>query len=87
MPRRAPNRAEWAVAAFTLAYVGAFTAYFLSIGNYEFIVYILTMAGLIALVGLSLGKAEYPPAMLWALSGWGLAHMAGGGVPDRISIS
>lgn len=75
------TRAETSVALFTLAYVAGFTAYFLSIGNYEFIVYVVTMAILIALVGGSLRKAEYPPAMLWALSAWGLAHMAGGGVP------
>lgn len=81
-----PNRSEWGVAAFTLLYVSAFTLWFLSIGNYEFIVYIVTMAILIALVGLSLRKAAYPVAMLWALSVWGLAHMAGGGVPVNGSV-
>lgn len=81
-----PTRAEVVVALFTLAYVAGFTVFFLGIGNYEFIVYILTMAGLIALVGLSLQVAEYPPAMLWALSFWGLAHMAGGGVPVGGSV-
>ena len=80
------TRAEAAVGLFTLAYVLAFTIYFLSIGNYEFIVYVLTMAVLIALVGLSLRKAEYPPAILWALSLWGLAHMAGGGVQVAGSV-
>ena len=74
-------RAVLPVALFTLAYVAAFTLWFLSIGNWEFILYILTMAGLIALVGLSLAKAAYPVPMLWALSLWGLLHMAGGGVP------
>lgn len=78
--------AERPVALFTLVYVGAFTVYFLSIGNTEFIVYIVTMAILIALVGFSLRSAEYPPAMLWALSLWGLMHMAGGGVPVQGSV-
>ncbi len=81
-----PTRAEWGVAAFTLAYVAGFAVWFLSIGNYEFIVYIVTMAALIALVGLSLRKAGYPVAMLWALTLWGLAHMAGGGVPVNGSV-
>jgi hypothetical protein len=81
-----PNRSEWGVAAFTVFYVSAFTLWFLSIGNYEFIVYIVTMAILIALVGFSLRKAAYPVAMLWALSVWGLAHMAGGGVQVNGSV-
>lgn len=80
------TRAEITVGLFTLAYVAGFTVFFLSIGNYEFIVYILTMAALISLIALSLRKAEYPPAMLWALTIWGLAHMAGGGVPVAGSV-
>lgn len=75
-----PTPAEKRIGLFTGAYVAAFSAYFLSIGNYEFIVYIITMVGLIALIGLSLRKGEYPPTILWALSIWGIAHMAGGGV-------
>jgi uncharacterized membrane protein YjdF len=84
--RPAITRGQWAVLLFTLAYVGAFTLWFLSRGNYEFILYIATMAGLIALVGLSLRSAAYPTAMLWALTLWGLAHMAGGGVPVDGSV-
>lgn len=80
------TRAELFVGLFTLAYVAGFTVFFLSIGNYEFIVYILTMAILISLVVFSRRKAEYPPAILWALSIWGLAHMAGGGVPVNGSV-
>ena len=78
--------AERLIGLFTFAYVAGFTVWFLAIGNYEFIVYVLTMLGLIALVGLSLRKAEYPPAMLAALSLWGLMHMAGGGVPMNGSV-
>ena len=77
----APTRSELGVAAFTVSYIVVFTAWFLSIGNYEFIIYVITMVALVLLIGLSLRKAEYPPAMLWALSLWGLAHMAGGGLP------
>lgn len=80
------TRAQWAVLLFTLAYVGGFTAWFLARGNYEFILYVLTMAGLIALVGLTLRTAAYPTVMLWALTLWGLAHMAGGGVPVGGSV-
>lgn len=78
--------AERLIGLITFAYVAGFTLWFLAIGNYEFIVYVLTMLGLIALVGLSLRKAGYPPAMLAALSLWGLMHMAGGGVPMNGSV-
>ena len=80
------KRSEWAVLVFTLAYAAGFGLWFLSIGNYEFIWYLLTMAALIALVGVNLRKADIPPALLWALSVWGLAHMAGGGVPVGGSV-
>ncbi len=81
-----PRRGEILVGAFTAIYVLAFTVWFLTTGNSEFIVYVVTMVLLIALVGLSLRRAKYPPAMLWALSFWGLAHMAGGGVQVAGSV-
>ena len=81
-----PNRTELFVGGFTVTYVAAFTIWFLSTGNYEFVVYVLTMLFMMALVGASLRRAEYPGAMLWALSLWGLAHMAGGGVPVNGSV-
>ncbi len=74
------RRGEWAIFGVTLAYVTGFGAWFLVIGNYEFIWYILTMAVMIALVGVNLRRAEFPLGLLWALSLWGLAHMAGGGI-------
>ena len=86
MPDLLPNRTELFVAGFTGTYVAAFTIWFLSTGNYEFVVYVLTMLILMALVGSSLRRAEFPGAMLWALSLWGLAHMAGGGVPVNGSV-
>ncbi|MDT8343385.1 MAG: DUF2238 domain-containing protein [Thermohalobaculum sp.] len=75
------SRAEWAVVAFNLGYLGLFTAHFLTGGNAEFLWYILTMAVLMGLVGWLSRRAHLPVAVLWALSIWGLAHMAGGGVP------
>lgn len=73
--------AEWAVAAVVAVYFTGFTVWFLSIGNMEFLIYVVTMAILIALIGASLRVAEYPAPMLWALALWGFLHMAGGGVP------
>ncbi len=73
--------AEKAVAAFVILYLVVFSAWFFSIGNFEFIIYIVTMLVLLGLIGSTLRVGEYPPAMLWALAGWGLLHCAGGGVP------
>ena len=84
--KRAPARSELYVGVFTAAYIVGFTIWFFSIGNYEFIVYVVTMVALLLLVGLSLGEAEYTLPMLWALSLWGLMHMAGGGVPVSGSV-
>lgn len=72
---------EWAVLAATLAYIAGFSAVFLSTGNREFLWYIITLLILVALVGVGQRKAAFPAAILWSLSLWGFAHMAGGGTP------
>jgi len=77
---------EYPVAIFTTVYVLAFTVWFLMSGNYEFVVYVITMFILITLIGRSLRSVEYPVSMLWALSAWGLVRMAGGGVPVAGSV-
>ncbi len=74
------------VALFTLAYIVAFTVWFVSIGNSEFIVYVVTMVALVLLVALTLDKSRFTLPMLWALTLWGLLHMAGGGVPVGGSV-
>lgn len=75
------TRSEWAVLAATLAYIAGFSAVFLSTGNREFLWYIITLLILVALVGVGQRKAAFPAAILWSLSLWGFAHMAGGGTP------
>jgi len=80
------KRREWAVFWFTMAYIAGFAAWFFSNGNYEFVWYVATMLAMIALVARGLRKAEFPAGLLWALSLWGLAHMAGGGVPVGDSV-
>ncbi|MCX7888715.1 MAG: DUF2238 domain-containing protein [Rhodobacteraceae bacterium] len=81
-----PRPAEWAVIAFTGAYVAGFALWFLRTGNLEFMVYVATMAILAGLLALTRRLAAYPVAMLWALSLWGLMHMAGGSVPAGDSV-
>ena len=83
---RTLSRGEIAVGAFTLAYMLAFTVWFVAAGNREFIVYVVTMVVLLWLVTRNLRRAAFRPALLWALSLWGLLHMAGGGVPVGDSV-
>lgn len=71
---------HWAVLAFTLAYVAGFAIWFLAIGNVEFLWYIATLLFFVALIAFTIGKTKFPPFILWALSIWGLMHMAGGGI-------
>lgn len=65
---------------FNLAYVLIFTAYYIAIRNYEFLFYILILVILITGVTIAHRKLRLPLALLWALSVWGLMHMAGGGL-------
>jgi len=77
---------EWAVLGVTLGYTAVFGAIFMSAGNSEFLWYIVTLLILVALVALGQRKAEFPAAILWALSLWGFIHLAGGGVPVGDSV-
>lgn len=71
---------EWAVLFFTASYVLGFGVYFVSIGNSEFLWYIATLVGFMLLIAYGAKRARFPALLLWLLSIWGLAHMAGGGV-------
>lgn len=74
------SRSEWALFIFTLGYVGAFLVHFLTIGNTEFVSYIVTLLVFLALIATTQKVARFPLWLLWSLSVWGLAHMAGGGI-------
>jgi hypothetical protein len=77
------------VAAFTLLYLAAATAGALAIGNREFIFYIVVMVLLLGVVWLVHRGVGLTTATLWALSIWGLTHMAGGliAVPESWPIN
>lgn len=68
----------WPVASFTLAYLGAATVLAFMRGNFEFLYYIVVMLLLIGAVGAVHRRVGLNGAVLWGLSVWGLAHMAGG---------
>ncbi len=67
--------------AFTLAYMVLSIAAAISAGNKEFIFYIVVMLILIGVVSLLHWRVNLTSGLLWAMSMWGLLHMAGGLVP------
>ena len=71
-------RRLWPVAAFTLAYLVAALLNAVVRGNVEFLFYIAVMLGLMGMVWLVHRHVGLNGAVLWGLSVWGLAHMAGG---------
>jgi hypothetical protein len=66
------------VAFFTFAYLAVALVAGVRTGNSEFLFYIAVMLGLIGLVWAVNRSIEVSTGALWALSLWGLAHMAGG---------
>ena len=74
------KKGEIAIIIFNLLYVLAFTIYYLSIGNFEFMIYIgvLVLVGFIVIFNLRKSGLDY--LALWGLSIWGFLHMVGGGV-------
>lgn len=69
------------LAAFTLLYMISAVAGAMAAGNREFIFYIVVMMILIAVVLAVHRRLRFTAGQLWALSIWGLLHMAGGLIP------
>ena len=78
--KMALTRSELVLLVFTLGYVGAFLTRFLAAGNAEFVGYIATLLVFLVLIAATQRIARFPVWLLWCLSVWGLAHMAGGGI-------
>ena len=66
--------------SFWLSWItlAAFTAVFLSQGNFEFILYAATLTVLIGLVQWSDRHLHYPPMVKWCFWLWLVMHMCGG---------
>ena len=79
----------WPVAAFTALYLVGATVGALAIGNREFLFYIVVMVLLLGVVWVVHRSVALTSPTLWALSLWGLAHMAGGliSVPESWPIN
>lgn len=68
------------IALFTVLYIFAYSIYYLSIRNYEFLWYIFVMIFFFGLVLSTVKETGFDYAILWGLSIWGLLHMSGGGL-------
>jgi hypothetical protein len=78
-PRLTPS--ILACVLFTAAYLAAATIAALVNGNGEFIFYILVMLLLVGLVSTVYLRVGLTAWLLWAMTVWGAAHMAGGLLP------
>jgi hypothetical protein len=72
------RKSEWAITIFTVLYLLIFSFYYISIKNYEFMLYIGVVVFFAILIGSTLRKTNFDSLVLWGLSIWGLLHMAGG---------
>ena len=59
------KKGEWALVFFNLAYVIAFLVYYLSIKNFEFIIYIAALVLVALIVLLTLKKSLLDYFALW----------------------
>ena len=73
-------RFEKILFAVNAAYILPAAAYFVSIGNYEFLLYVVQMVVVLLALAATARKSEFTIPILLGLSVWGALHMAGGGV-------
>tara|TARA_Y100000310_G_scaffold341966_1_gene443113 strand:+ start:2904 stop:3497 length:594 start_codon:yes stop_codon:yes gene_type:complete len=74
------KKGHWFVTLFTVAYMLAFSIYYVSIKNYEFLWYIFILVLFFSLILFTINKSKFDYFILWGLSIWGLLHMSGGGL-------
>lgn len=69
------------VSAFTFGYLAIATAFAFRHQNWEFVFYIIVVLVLAAFVAYLHRRVNLSTGVMWCLSIWGLAHMAGGLLP------
>jgi uncharacterized membrane protein YjdF len=74
------SRREIPIAVFTAIYITAFSLVAFSGRNYEFLLYTVVVILVAAWVLYKQKTAKLSVELLWALSFWGLLHMAGGNI-------
>lgn len=71
---------QWLIVVFNALYLLAFSAYYLTIRNFEFLWYVVVIVFFLVLIVLTLKRTRFDGVILGGLSLWGFLHMAGGGV-------
>ncbi len=79
--RRGLTRREWVIAGVNLAYTTVFTLLAFRRENYEFVMYAGVVILIFALILAKQPVVRFDGVILWGLTLWGLAHMAGGNIP------
>lgn len=74
------KRSHLILLLINLALLVGFGAIFIGRRNYEFIAYIVVIAGLLTAVGVSTRSVDYTLGALVGLTVWSALHLAGGGV-------
>jgi hypothetical protein len=77
-PTRRFTRGVIAALVFGVAYTLGAAVYSLSVGNTEFVFYVVVMAVLGLLVAGVHWRVGFTTFLIWALAVWGLLHMCGG---------
>jgi len=74
------TRREMPIAIFSAIYIAAFTIVAARGRNYEFLLYTFVVIVVGAWIVYRQRTAKLSGQLLWALSFWGLLHMAGGNI-------
>lgn len=72
------KRAEMPILIFNVIYVSLFTALALRRANHEFLLYVAVIVVIASWILWKQHAIRFPRTILWGLSLWGFAHMAGG---------
>lgn len=73
------NKHILALIIFNAVYIIGFLIYYLTIGNFEFLWYLLVLTIISLVILFTLKKTKIDYLVLWLLSIWGLVHMVAGG--------
>lgn len=74
------KKGQLPIFALNSAIVLIFVGVFLAKQNYEFLIYVGILVFFMLLVLATNKKVNYSNGLLWGLSVWAIAHMAGGGI-------
>ena len=77
------RKGQLPILIFNLCILAGFFVHFFSRKNYEFVLYIGTIAFFLAVFIAANSKVYFPNVLLWGLTLWALMHLSGGAVYIR----